>query len=249
MVVRLDDGSTCDLAGTSSSKDLYNEVFWLSTDQLIRIDRATADLACRPLQSWGAEGKWYLAGTVPMMGWVLLRQTADRTARKGAMLPYNSYAIANRDSHAFTSGVSLMDTYGTNAIVAPGANAVCSTVRHPSQDRPALGCWNMPDGIAIPVASELNGYIVAGVSDRSAVVVAERPKYGFWGSLFPELPDYFNLIVFDIRSGHRLASMKAPGQRAVSSSLRSRYFCYALSPNGDLLATGGNGNVLLLRLQ
>jgi hypothetical protein len=251
-VVRLDTGTSCDLARTSLERtmgDVSNNFFWLSTNQLIRGDRTTTDLACRPLETWQAESKWYVAGTEPTKGWVVLRQWAQRTASNGSTQPYNSYAIGNRDSHALTSGLFLMDTFGDNTVVAPGASAVCSTVDHPGQNKPTPGCWNMPNGNAIPVATELKDYMITRASAASAVVVAERPKYDFWGSFFGEIPDYFNLIVFDIRSDHRLASLKAPRQHAASSNLSNWFFCYALSPNGDLLAEGGDGHVRLLQLR
>lgn len=251
-VVRLDTGSSCDLARNSLERtmgNLSNNFFWLSTNQLIRGDRTTTDLACQPLEPWQAESKWHVAGTEPTRGWIVLRQWVQRTASNGSTQPYNSYAIANRDSHALTSGLFLIDTFGDNTVVAPGASAVCSTVYHPGQSKPTLGCWNMPNGSSIPVAAELKDYVITRASERSAVVVAERPKYDFWGSFFGEIPDYFNLIVFDIGSGHRLASLKARRQHVASSNLRNWFFYSALSANGDLLAEGGDGHVRLLQLR
>ncbi len=252
-VLRLDTGTSCDLARTSRERtigDVSNNFFWLSTNQLIRGDRTTTDLACRPLEPWQAERKWYVAGTEPTKGWVVPEAMGlQRTASNGSTLPYASYAIGNRDSHALTSGLFLIDTFGDNTVIAPGASAVCSTVHHPGQKKPTLGCWNMPNGTAIPLATELNDYMITRASAASAVVVAERPKYDFWDSFFGEIPDYFNLIVFDIHSGHRLASLKAPRQHVASSNLRNWFFYYALSPKGDMLAEGGDGHVRLLQLR
>jgi hypothetical protein len=253
-VARLDDGSSCDLFRSPLERAFgngLNFIYWLATDRLIRSDRSTADLSCRPLGTWETQGKWAVAGTLPAKGWILLGQSVQRTIRVKT-LPYNYYAIGDRDSHALTSGIFLADTYGDGSpIMTPGAEAVCITVSHPGQSKWTLGCRSLPKGSAIPIPKDLAEYVITQASNNSSVVVAERFGYHAW-SLFREVPDYLNLLVVDVRSGHRLASLKPrmqPGNGATLSNIQNWYFQYALSPGGRFLAEGGNGDLRLFQLQ
>ena len=94
----------------------------------------TADLPrVVPLGTGETQEKWAVAGTPPAKGWILLRQSVQRTIGVKT-LPFNDYAIGDRDSHALTSGIFLADTYGDGSpIVTPGAEAVCITASHPGQ--------------------------------------------------------------------------------------------------------------------
>jgi hypothetical protein len=115
----------------------------------------------------------------------------------------------------------------------------------------ALECWNLPEGSAMRIASALADYTMTRASSNSPVVVAERWGYHVWNP-FREVPDYLSLIVMDLRSGRRLASLK-PGMQhgnyASRTNIRNWYFQYALSPDGDLLAEGGDGELRLFQLQ
>jgi WD40 repeat protein len=251
-VLRLDDRSSCDVWRTSFERVpslVLNGSYWLGKGLVIRGDRTTTDLSCRPLGTWEIEGKWAVRATAPAKGWMLLAQSVQRTI-DGKTLSYKNYAIADRDSHALTSGIFLADSYG-DADIAPGAAAVCSSVIHPGQDKPALRCWNLPDGGVLPNTNELADYVITRASIDSPVVVAER-----WGyhalNLLKIIPDKLNVIVVDVRSGHRLASLKPRtqhGDYVSKSDIRSQYFQYALSPKGDLLAEGGDGELRLFQLQ
>ena len=180
-----------------------------------------------------------------------MRQSARRTIR-GKTLPYFDYAIGNRDSHALISGIFLADSYGDGSpIMTPGAEAVCLTVPHPGQSKWTLGCWSLPNGSSIPIPTDLADYVITQAANNSSVVVAERFGYHAW-SLFREVPDYLNLLVVDVRSGHRLAYLKPRmqhGNGATSSNMRNGYFQYALSPDGRFLAEGGDGDLRLFHLQ
>jgi WD40 repeat protein len=253
-VVRLDDGSSCDLQRSALERAVSNVLtnsYWLGTGRVIRGDRTVTDLSCHPLGTWETDGKWAVAGTVPIKGWILLRQSVQRTIN-GKTLPYNNYAIAGRDSHTLTSGIFLADSYGdANMIVVPGAAAVCSSMTHLGQTNLALGCWNLPDGSVLPIATELADYIVTRASTNSPVVVAERWGYHWW-NLLKITPEELELTVVDVRSGHRLASLEPrtqQGNYASQSNIRNWYFHYALSRNGDFLAEGGDGVLRLYQLQ
>jgi len=253
-VVRLDGGSSCDMRRTALERTfnlVSNNIYWFGTGRVIRGDRSTTDLSCRPLGTWETDGKWAVAGTVPAKGWMFLRQSVQRTI-DGKTLPYNNYAIADRDSHALTSGIFLADSFGdANTIMVPGATAVCASVTHPGQYNWALGCWNLPDGPAIHIATNLANYIVTRASTYSPVVVAERWGFHAW-NLLRITPDKLSLIVVDLRSGHRLATLKPRtqhGNYASQSNIRNWYYQYALSPNGDFLAEGGDGELRIFQLQ
>jgi hypothetical protein len=242
-VLRLDDGSSCDLLQTFSRqavREIANSSYWLSADRVIRNDRTVTDLSCQPVEKWPVAGSWYVAGTIPEMGWMLLRQQVNR-AVNGRTVWLNDYAIADRDSHTLTSGMLLPGAYmDSHTIVAQGARMLCSELVPAGGYQPELRCWNLPDGQVIPIASELKSYGVAQVSRLSARVVAER-----WGyhplNLYKEVPDMVGLIVVDLRSGHQIASLKPRQQREAYSVQGDRYCQYALSPSGDLLAEGGDG--------
>jgi WD40 repeat protein len=249
-ILRLDDGSSCDLLQTLSlqvARTIFNSSFWLSADRTIRADRTITDLSCRPVETWAMPGSWYVAGTVPATGWMLLSQLADR-AVNGRTVRLNDYAIADRDSHALTSGVLMPGAYLDNhTILAQGARMLCSELVPAGGYKSALHCWNLPDGQVIPVASELRSYGIVQTSRSSPRVVAERWGYHFFG-LMKEVPDMLNLSVVDLRSGRHIASLKPRPQREFYSPQGDRYFQYALSPNGDLLAEGGDGVLSLYRL-
>jgi hypothetical protein len=252
-MVRLDAGSSCDLQRTSLERTfshVSNNVYWLGTGRVIRSDRTVTDLSCHPLGMWETDKKWAVAGTVPAKGWILLRQSFQRTI-DGKTLPFNNYAIADRDSHALTSGIFLADSFGdANTIVVPGASAFCASVTHPGRSDWTLGCWNLPDANAIHIATDLANHIVTRASASSPVVVAERWGYS-WLNLLKITPEKLEGSLVNIRSGRRLASLKPHmqhGNYASQSSIRNWYFQDALSPGGDLLAEGGDGELRLFQL-
>lgn len=54
-LVRLDDGSSCDLPRTSIDRTVsvvLNNVYWLDAGRVIRGDGTMTDLSCRPLGTW-----------------------------------------------------------------------------------------------------------------------------------------------------------------------------------------------------
>jgi hypothetical protein len=98
----------------------------------------------------------------------------------------------------------------------------------------------------------LADYRMTSSSSSSPRVVAER-----WGAHVLEriLPNegsgkILSLIVVDLRSGRRIATLKPQLQHGNVSSRGQldQYFRDALSPNGDLLAEGGDGMLRLYRL-
>jgi hypothetical protein len=242
-ILRLNDGSSCDLLQTPSrqvGRSIANSSYWLSADRAIRADRTITDLSCQPVETWTVQGSWYVAGTVPAMGWMLLSQPVDRVVN-GRTARLNDYAIADRDSHALTSGMLMPGAYlDRQTVLAQGAGMFCSELVPAGGYKSALHCWNLPDGQVIPVASELRSYGVVQTSRSSPRVVAERWGYHFL-QVMKETPDMVGLIVVDLRSGRQIASLKPRPQQEAYSIQGDRYFQYALSPNGDLLAEGGDG--------
>jgi hypothetical protein len=112
----------------------------------------------------------------------------------------------------------------------------------------ALHCWNLPDGQVIPLPSEFRNYGVTQASRSSPRVIAERMGYHAF-ALWREVPEMLSLIVMDLRAGRRIASLKPRPQQETYSIQGERYFQYALSPPGDLLAEGGDGAVSLYQLR
>jgi dipeptidyl aminopeptidase/acylaminoacyl peptidase len=250
-VVRLSTGSSCDLlrADQQSGRFLRISSYWLTADRVILDDRTMVDLACQPIEKWAVEdeGTWFVAGTVPAKAWVLLRQTTRKI--NGRMVPFNDYAIADLNSHRVTSD-SLWHglLQDTGLIVAEGADAVCSELLAAGEYKSENRCWNLPSGEVLSRPPAFAKYRMTGGSLLSSRVVAER-----WGyhrlDFFGEVPDMLSLMVLDIRSGRRIASLKPRRQRGGSStSFRDSYFHCALSPNGELLAEGGDGVVTLEQL-
>lgn len=203
----------------------------------------TEDLSCRPLGTWQSKGNWAVAATAPSKGWMILQQSFQR-AIDGKSLAYGNYAIADRDSATLTSDIFLADSYGdVDLKMVPGAAAVCAS-------KGTLRCWNLPGGSAIPITTDLAGHMVTRVSSNSPVVIAERWGFSAW-NLLKITPEKLDLIVVNIRSGRRLGSVKPRTQRgydASQSNIRNWYFQYALSPDGDFLAEGGDGELRLFQL-
>jgi hypothetical protein len=86
-------------------------------------------------------------------------------------------------------------------------------------------------------------------SRSSPRVVAER-----WGyhslDLLKEVPDMLSLIVVDLRSGRRIASVKPrPPRNYSSGGIWDGYFQYAVSPDGGFLTEGGDGTLKLYLIQ
>lgn len=250
-VLRLNDGSSCDTVKKASSavfRGLYNSSYWLTTDQVIQADRTVTDLSCQPAEAWRMTGNWYVAGTAAAKGWILLGQSIERTVN-GRTLRFHDYAIADRDSHRLTSSMLLRDAYTDgNTIMAQGPAVFCSVLTPAGGYKPRLQCWKLPDGELLPLSSELRTYSVTQAACSSPRVVAQRWGYPFL-DLWKEVPDMLSVIVVDLISGHRVASLRPRLQGDYSSVRSDQYFQYALSPSGELLAEGGGGSITLYRLQ
>jgi hypothetical protein len=249
-ILRLADGSSCDLLETPHqrvARELGNIAFWFTSNRAIRANRTITDLSCQSVDTWPMEGNWFVGGTVPEKGWMLLRQSLSRTVN-GRTSPFNDYAIADRDSHTLTSGMLLSAAYlDFNSIMAQGAAMFCSQLTPAGGYKSALHCWNLPEGQAIPLPSELSNYGITQASRSSPRVVAERMGYHAF-TLGEAAPELLGLMAVDLRSGKRSASLKPrPQQRSYSIS-GDRYFQHGLSPSGDLLAEGGDGSLRLYRL-
>jgi hypothetical protein len=123
-VLRLDDGSSCDLLQTSHqrlARNLGNSSYWLTADRVIGGDRTITNLSCHPVETWEMEGDWYVTGTVPAKGWMLLRQSVNQTVN-GRTFRHNDYAIADRDTYSLTSGMLFPGSHqAINTIMAEGA--------------------------------------------------------------------------------------------------------------------------------
>ena len=188
-------------------------------------------------------------GTVPTKGWMILMTSEQRTI-DGKTLPFNKYAIADRDSPARIPRVFLDDNYGDSTITAPGANAVCNIVAHAGQAVRALACWNLPSGSAMPIRADLTRYTLAQASANSPFVIAELWGFHFW-NLLRITPDKLDAAVVDIRSGRKTGSLSPRtqhGNYASQTNIRNWFFQYGVSPNGDFLAEGGDGEIRLYRV-
>jgi hypothetical protein len=257
-VLRLSDGSSCrPLPASQHAQALAGVLgtasYWLDAHRVILPDRTVTDLVCQPIEKWAIDGDRSVAGTLPLKGLMLLRQTI-RTTLDGRAFWYNNYAIADIGARKMTSRLLLQDDgrdFGT--ILADGPAAVCSELLAPGKSTQWVHrCWSLPGGEDLPLTAELADYRVISSSSSSPRVVAER-----WGSHFLEriLPiessgEILSLIVVDLRSGRQIATLNPQLQHGNVSSrgLVDQYFRDALSPNGDLLAEGGDGILRLYRL-
>jgi hypothetical protein len=252
-VLRLDDGSSCELLKGDYSTierkivNFVNSNYWLTADRVIRADRTVTDLGCQPIETWRMTGNWYVAGTVPTRGWMLLGQSTERTVN-GKTLRFPEYAIADRDSHTFTAGPLLRAAYqDRNTLMAEGARAFCSQLTPGGGYKPMLRCWKLPGGELFPLASELKNYGITQAAYSSPRVIAE--EWGYHAFDFEkEVPDILRVIVVDLFPARRVASLKPRTQREYFSLQGDRYYRYALSPKGELLAEGGDGVLSLFRL-
>ena len=250
-ILRLADGSSCDLLDTplqEAARELGNVAFWFTNDRVIRANRTITDLSCQSGDTWPMEGNWFVAGMAPAKGWMLVRRPVSRTVN-GRTLSLNDYAIADRDSHTVTSGMLLGAALRDfNSIMAQGAAMFCSQLTPAGGYKSVLHCWNLPEGQAIPLPSELNSYGITQASRSSPRAVAERMgNHAF--TLGEATPELLGLMVVDLRSGKTIVSLKPRLQQTVYSISWDRSFQYALSPNGDLLAEGGDGSLRLYRVR
>ena len=124
----------------------------------------------------------------------------------------------------------------------------CSQLTPTRGYKSELHCWNLPDGQAIPLASELRSYGIIQASRSSPRAIAERMGYHAF-TIFKEVPELLSLMVVDLRSGKRIAPLKPRPQQGAYTIQGDRYFQHALSPRGDLLAEGGDGSLTLYRLR
>jgi hypothetical protein len=257
-VLRLRDGSSCRplLANQHEqavAKVLGTAGYWLDAHRVILPDRTVTDLACRPIDKWTIDGEWSVAGTLPSKSLILLSQS-NRTTLDGRLSGTANYAIADIGARKMTSRLLLQDVWKDfRTILADGPGAVCSELIASDQSiKRVHRCWNLPGGEDLPLTAELADYRITSSSSSSPRVVAER-----WGAHFVErvLPnegsgEILSLIVVDLRSGRQIVTMKPRLQHGNVSPLGpvDQYFRDALSPNGDLLAEGGDGILRLYRL-
>jgi WD40 repeat protein len=248
-VLRLDRGSSCDLGpGRNAAYPgiLGSRGFWLSADHVILFDRTIADLLCRPVDKWSIAGDWRVEDTIPEKGWMLLRESVERTSAIGRTFRFADYAMADRDSHRLTSGL-LVDApaRSVSTLMAPGAGAVCSSLV--PAGRRVIHCWKLPGGEVIPLAPDLTGYLVTQASRFSPRVIAERWGSHWW-ALLDEVGYMASRVVLELPSGRQVASLKPRPQHRYFPANHDWYSKCALSPAGDLLAEGGDGSLRLYRL-
>jgi hypothetical protein len=249
-ILRLDDGSSCDLGPVRNHAYpgvLVSHSFWFTADRVILFNRTIVDLSCRQVDKWNIAGDWYVEDTMPEKGWMLLRESVTRTSANGRTFSFPDYAIADRDSHKLTSGLLVQAAaWSSSTMMAPGAEALCSSVS--AEGRSVLHCWKLSGGEVIPLAPDLMDYRVTQASRFSPRVVAERWGSHWW-ELFDEIGYMASRIVLELPSGRKIASLTPDQQRESSLAfVDDRYFKCALSPAGDLLAEGGDGSLRLYRL-
>ena len=252
VVVHLEDGSSCDLAQTPNqqTRRLFataGSSHWIGSQRLIRLDRTIANQFCRTTGRSEVESGWTIAGSIPEHGWLLLQQLYTIQAENGRTVRLSNYSMADLKSGKLTSALLLPAGYSaTTVTLAEGAAAFCSQLQRLGDFKWELRCWTFPGGEVIPIAPRLKGYNVVQGSLYTPRVIAERWVAPFFSESPGELR---NVIVLDIHFGREIASMKASRQHDVITGRgRDSWFSYALSPDGTVLAEGGNGAITFYRV-
>lgn len=252
---------------TAASCSLPNIVRFISKDQLLgerRADppsRATEftitppsrpmlftifDKDCRPGKEWGTADEWYI-GDVSIERHLVLM---NKYITENLLVDPDDGRVVRR----WPIGTwPLWDAPGGE--FADDGTALCSPVSMDDEGKGSkLRCWKTDSGELIANAPSDHATSPFTVSTRSTRVIFTES--GYIPGIIPDLDfhPYKGAVVWDYATGEKLASWRPETQTWTELGLRPPKKIvepskFAISPDGQLIAEGGNGKLTVYRVQ
>ncbi len=139
---------------------------------------------------------------------------------------------------------------GIGGQFAEGGKALCEVGEVEDTPRAPLTCWDVDSGNRIGAAPHINGGLPMATAAYSSRIVASDyqrirdPMSAYeYGQLLKRR------VVWDFRNSEELVSWRPDLQSYISPQNVRDPFKFAISPDGQYIAEGGNGIVRLFKIE
>ena len=195
-------------------------------------------------QEWAMPSNVANAGFAVMAGWLAL---ARGDPKASGINTFHEFALVRYDDHSDIARWPFAGSWGFSGAISTSGSVFCSQFYDPqSYSSRKVTCWEVPafqeiGSVPIRLGSRSSSKMMVGGTSRIAVEE---------GSSVPG-----SRSVWDVRAGLRLAHWSVPVQKVLpKSSWPAEYlwskvvYPYALSPDGNTVAEGGEGVITLYGL-
>jgi hypothetical protein len=207
----------------------------------------TYDASCAVRETWGVGENWAVRAASAARGLLLMEP----------LPPLGEPAI---DERILVDPVlkRILRRFGpemAGGVFAQDGKVLCAGTRPSGHGKFPLSCYDADNGSKIAQADRINGGApIAAARDASRVVASDVRVKPFLFLDYNQDDYTARRVVWNFRSGKELAAWRPQRQRydfptPQGPKSASEYFRFAISPNGQYVAEGGNGIVSLYKIE